>query len=158
VPRFRHNGITNATSVTRGGKPHSAGNDQPVEAKQTQFDLAIMIVISVMIVIAVVVVVMLVPPAMLSTVMMFIAVVISITIPIAVPITIPIAITVRVPIAVRGAVAAPSSGTPRSAASRCDPAIGSIRRDAIMPINVLHSTFHATHLALIVGGLVALPA
>ena len=49
MPRFRHNGITNATSVTRGGKPHSAGNDQPVEAKQTQFDLAIMIVISVMI-------------------------------------------------------------------------------------------------------------
>jgi hypothetical protein len=117
----------------------------------------IMIVISFMILIAVVVVMVLVPPAMLSTVMMFIAVVISITIPIAVPITIPIPITVCIPIPVGSAVAAPGFGTPRSAASRCNPAVGSIPRDAVVPIHVLHSAFHATNLALIVGGFVALP-
>src|SRR5438309_1544155 len=74
----------------------------------------------------------------------------------AIPVSIPI--TVSVPIAVRCTVAAPGSGTPRSAAPGGNVAVGSIRRNAVVPIHVLHSAFHAANLALIVGLTIALPA
>ena len=115
-----------------------------------------MVVIFVMVLVTVVMV--LVPPAMPPVVMMSITIVISVTIPVAVPIPVSIPITVSVPIAVRCTVAAPGSGTPRSAAPGGNVAVGSIRRNAVVPIHVLHSAFHAANLALIVGLTIALPA
>src|SRR6266704_2900214 len=88
------------------------------------------------------VVMVLVPPAMPPVVMMSVA----------------IPIPVSIPIAVRGTIAVPGSRTPRSAARGDNVAVRSIRRNAIVPIHVLHSAFHAANLALIVGLTIALPA
>jgi len=109
-------------------------------------------VIFVMVIVAVVMV--LVPPAMPPVVMMSVTIVISVTIPVAIPIP----ITVSIPIAVRVTVAGPGSRTPISAAPRRHVAVGSIRRDAVMSIYVLHSAFHAANLTLIIGLTIALPA
>src|SRR5207247_10901753 len=81
-----------------------------------------------------------------------ITLVISGTIPVAVP------IPVSIPIAVRGTIAVPGSRTPCSAAPGDNVVVGSIRRNAVVPIHVLHSAFHAANLALIVGLTIALPA
>ncbi len=106
-----------------------------------------MVVIPVMVLVAVVILVMvvmvLVPPAMLPVVMVSITVVIAVTIPVAVPV--PIAI------ALRGTSPAPVAGRGYTSIRRA-------RRNAVMPINILHPPFHATNLALIVGLTVALPA
>ncbi len=87
----------------------------------------------VMVLVAVVMV--LVPPAMPPVVMMSVTIVISVPIPVSLPIPVSIPITVSVNVAVR-----------------------SIRRNAVVPIHVLHSAFHAANLALIVGLTIALPA
>ncbi len=112
-----------------------------------------MVVIFIMVLVAVVILVMVVmvfvPPAMPPVIMMSITVIISVTIPVAVPI--PITISVPIAIAVRGTNPAPVAGRRYTSVRRS-------RRNAVMPIHVLHSTFHATNLALIVGSLVALPA
>src|SRR5437879_5341157 len=113
---------------------------------KNRFYLAV-VNLSLVILVSVFVVMVLVPPTMPPVVMM----------PITVVISIPIPITVSIPIAVRCTVAAPGSRTPRSAPGR-NVAVGSVRGDAVMPIHVLHSAFHAANLALIVGSLVALPA
>jgi len=116
----------------------------------------VMVVIFVMVLVTVVMV--LVPPAMPPVVMMSITIVISVTIPVAVPIPVSIPIMVSVPIAIRCTVAAPGSRTPCSAAPGDNVAVRSIRRNAVVPIHVLHSAFHAANLALIVGLTIALPA
>src|SRR6266568_5154735 len=87
-------------------------------------------------------------------VMMSVTIVISVTIPVAVPIPSPVSI----PIAVRGTIAVPGSRTPCSAAPGDNVAVRSIRRNAVVPIHILHSAFHAANLALIVGLTIALPA
>ncbi len=112
-----------------------------------------MVVIVIFVMVLVVVVMVLVPPAMLPVVMMSITIVISVT-----PVAIAIPITVSIPITVRGTVAAPGSRTPCSAAPGDNVAVRSIRRNAVVPIHVLHSAFHAANLALIVGLTIALPA
>ena len=112
----------------------------------------VMIMIFVMVLVAVVMV--LVPPTMPPVVMISVTIVISVTIPVAVPIPSPVSI----PIAVRGTIAVPGSRTPCSAAPGDNVAVRSIRRNAVVPIHVLHSAFHAANLALIVGLTIALPA
>src|SRR5438552_6939670 len=109
-----------------------------------------MVVIFVMVLVTVVMV--LLPPAMPPVVMMSITIVISVTIAVSIP------ITVSVPIVIRCTVAAPGSRTPCSAAPGDNVAVRSIRRNAVVPIHVLHSAFHAANLALIVGLTIALPA
>ena len=94
------------------------------------------------ILVAVVVVMVFVPPAMPPVVMMSITVVISVTIP--------ITVSVPIAIAVRGASPDPVAGRGYTSVRRA-------RRNAVMPIHVLHSAFHAANLALIVGLTVALP-
>src|SRR6266567_1545684 len=113
-----------------------------------QLAVVVMIMIMIFVMALVAVVMVLVPPAMPPVVMM------SVTIPVAVPIPSPVSI----PIAVRGTIAVPGSRTPCSAAPGDNVAVRSIRRNAVVPIHILHSAFHAANLALIVGLTIALPA
>src|SRR3989442_14798965 len=134
-----------------------AQSDPAHKTAKIHFDLAVvLVVIFVMVLVAVVMV--LVPPAMPPVVMMSITIVISVPIPVAVPIPVSIPITVSVPIAIRCAVAAPGSRTPCSAAPGDNVAVRRIRRNAVVPIHVLHSAFHAANLPFIVGLAIALPA
>ena len=136
---------------TRGAR--LAQSEPAPKPDKIHFDLAVVVMVAfVMVLVAVVMV--LVPPAMPPVVMMSVTIVISVTIPVAVPIPSPVSI----PIAVRGTIAVPGSRTPRSAARGDNVAVRSIRRNAIVPIHVLHSAFHAANLALIVGLTIALPA
>ena len=142
---------------TRKKKPRLAQPEPAPKPDKIHFDLAVVVMVAfVMVLVAVVMV--LVPPAMPPVVMMSITIVISVTIPVAVPIPVSIPITVSVPIAIRCTVAAPGSRTPCSAAPGDNVAVRSIRRNAVVPIHVLHSAFHAANLALIVGLTIALPA
>ena len=117
-----------------------------------QLAVVVMIMIMIFVMALVAVVMVLVPPAMPPVVMMSVAIVISVTIPVAIP------IPVSIPIAVRGTIAVPGSRTPCSAAPGDNVAVRSIRRNAVVPIHILHSAFHAANLALIVGLTIALPA
>ncbi len=119
-----------------------------------QLAVVVMIMIMIFVMALVAVVMVLVPPAMPPVVMMSVTIVISVTIPVAVPIPSPVSI----PIAVRGTIAVPGSRTPCSAAPGDNVAVRSIRRNAVVPIHILHSAFHAANLALIVGLTIALPA
>src|SRR5262249_51183126 len=56
-----------------------------------------------------------------------------------------------------GRVAVPTSVGPASAVRR-HAAIGCVRRNAVVLIDVLHAAFHAADFAVVIRGLVALPA
>jgi len=172
--RYRGEDRTGIEAAAAGSNPQSLqtrcdfeillGQEARCE-RRALLDLAIMVMIVIFVMVTVLVAVVLpiavvttaimipiaviamvfVPPAMQSTVMMSITVVI--------PITVSIRIAVRGTVAVRG-----SRTTPCSAAPGRHIAVGSIRRNAVVLIDILHPSFHATDLALIVRSAVVLPA
>src|SRR5262244_1078969 len=102
------------------------------------------------------------PFAMLLTGAVAIPVVVSIPAVISVPVAVVIAIAVSLPVRPRGTgwlrrVAVPTSVGPASAVRR-HAAIGCVRRNAVVLIEVLYAAFHAADFAVVVRGLVALPA
>src|SRR5919109_3432496 len=86
--------------------------------------------------------------------MMFVPVPIAIAIP--VPVPIPIAVPIPIMISVPAAIGA--LVPPDSISSSGHIPIGSIRRNAVVLVNILHAPFHAGYLAGIVCTLVFLPA